>query len=143
MKTVTGAQAYASSPALIAVCEALLRYPGKPCGVISFGKGRIEKEPPSTTRERGWDTTASAGKLLRVAADGSAASVNQIATVLHRFGSGPLAGYVRIEPALGSGHENAYDTSTRNIEALEAASRAFILDKYTTLDRTADFLAQP
>lgn len=141
--TVTGPQLYAANPALLAAAESLLRYPGRSCVVISFGAGYVEPERASAPRELGWDRTASPAALVRMAGEGSDVIENQIASTFHRFGSGPLAGYVRLEPILPAAAADPYGTSPANLERVQAAARKLIQEKYNALDRTADFLSQP
>ncbi|MDX2081492.1 MAG: patatin-like phospholipase family protein [Terrimicrobiaceae bacterium] len=141
--TVTGPQLYAANPVLLAAAESLLRHPGRACVVISFGAGVVEAPPASELRELGWDRTADPAALVRMAGEASDVIENQIASTFHRFGSGPLAGYVRLEAILPAGAADPYDTSAANLERLQAASRKLILEKYNALDRTADFLAEP
>lgn len=135
--TFVGAGLFAFDPALIAVNEALLRFPGRQCVVISLGVRATA--PPAT----GWSAVASPQGLARLAAEGSSATVAQTAGALHRFGSGALAGYVRFEAVLPAGLNDPYDASRVQVEALLAAGRKHIEERAAALDRTASFLATP
>lgn len=137
--TFVGADLFAFDPALVALNEALLRFPGRQCVVISLG---VRTAAPAKSAT-GWATLASPQGLTRLAAEGSAATVAQTASALHRSGSGPLAGYVRLETILPAGIDDPYDASAATVEALLAAGRKLLEERGTALDRTASFLATP
>lgn len=137
--TFTGAYAYASCPALLAVAEALLRHPDRPAAVISMGGGVRERD--TAFRPMLSDGPGSRAGLVVAAAAGSASSVCQTATVMQRFGSGPVGGFVRIEPVLPPGLRDPYDASPENIARLREIGSKLVAERAAVLERTAAFLA--
>ena len=137
-ETLIGAEIYANNPTLLALSEALIRYPGKQCVVISFGAGVSPTVPePAAT---GWRKSGNPEELLRFAAEASQFSVSQITSALHRFGSGPVAAYIRLDVPLPATVLPADDDSEKNVRDLNAIAEKLTADKAATLDRTADFL---
>lgn len=137
-ETIIGAEIYANNPALLAVSEALMRFPGKQCVLISLGAG----VPPSVSEDpaRGWKKTGSAEDIVRFSADASQFATAQIAASFHRFGSGPLAAYIRLDIPLLPSTLPADDASDKNVQELDALAGKLMSEKSSTLDRTADFL---
>lgn len=135
-QTLVGGEFYANSPVLLAVSEALLRFPGKQCVVISLGCGVA----PSGAGLTGWKQSGSPEEIVRFAADASQFANAQIASAVHRFGSGPVAAYIRIDPQLPPNIPPADDPSVENVKAITTAAEKVITEKTATLDRTADFL---
>ncbi|MBE2205118.1 MAG: patatin-like phospholipase family protein [Chthoniobacterales bacterium] len=133
-----GAEVYANNPAVLALSEALLRYPGRQCVLISLGAGIPASG--STSATSGWRQTGNAAEILQVAAEASMLTTTQIASSLHRFGSGPVAAYIRLDIPLPADAPSADDGSHKNAEVLDALGIKLTSDKAATLDRTADFL---
>lgn len=137
-ETLVGAEIYANNPSLLALSEALLRYPGKQCVLISIGAGVMPSVPEPATP--GWRRAGSAEEIVRLAAESSQFSTAQTAGALHRFGSGPVAAYIRLDIPLPTNVLPADDGSERNARELTTLAEKLVSDKSGTLDRTADFL---
>lgn len=137
-ETLIGAEIYASNPTLIAMGEALLRYPGKQCVMISLGAGVAATVPEDVAT--GWKKSGDAEEIVRFAAEASQFTTSQITSALHRFGSGPVAAYIRLDPPLPAGALPADDCTEKNVQALTALGGKLTTEKAATLDRTADFL---
>jgi len=137
-ETLIGADVYANNPALLALGEALLRYPGKQCVLISMGAGVSPSVPEEVVS--GWRKSGNSEEIVRVAADASQFTTTQIVSALHRFGSGPVAAYIRLDIPLPADALPADDGSQKNADALNALGIKLTSDKSATLDRTADFL---
>lgn len=137
-ETIIGAEIYAGSPALLALSEVLLRFPGKQCVLISLGSGVASSA--SSGNATGWNRTSDAEEIMRIAADASRFTTSQIASSLHRFGSGPVAAYIRLDMPLPESALPADDTSEKNIRELTLLAGKLTSEKSATLDRTADFL---
>lgn len=137
-ETLIGAEIYANNPALLALGEALLRYPGKQCVLISLGAGVAGTVPEDAAA--GWKKSGEAEEIVRFAADASQFNTSQITSALHRFGSGPVAAYIRLDIPLPAGTLPADETSEKNLQALSALGAKLTTEKSATLDRTADFL---
>jgi hypothetical protein len=137
-ETLVGAGLYASNPSLLALSEALLRYPGKQCVVISLGAG----VPPAATdaAAAGWRKTGDPEEIVRFAAEASQLATAQITSALHRFGTGPLAAYIRLDIPLPTNALPADDGSDRNVRELTTLGEKLTAEKSATLNRTADFL---
>jgi hypothetical protein len=60
--------------------------------------------------------------------------------VLHRFGSGPVAAYIRLDIPLPENILPADDGSEKNAQDLTALGGKLTAEKSATLGRTADFL---
>ena len=137
-ETLVGAGIYASNPSLLALSEALLRYPGKQCVVISLGAG----VPPAATdaAAAGWRKTGDPEEIVRFAAEASQLATAQITSALHRFGTGPLAAYIRLDIPLPTNALPADDGSDRNVRELTTLGEKLTAEKSATLNRTADFL---
>jgi len=137
-EALVGAGLYASNPSLLALSEALLRYPGKQCVVISLGAG----SPPAATdaAAAGWRKTGDSEEIVRFAAEASQIATAQITSTLHRFGTGPLAAYIRLDIPLPTNALPADDGSDRNVRELTALGEKLTAEKSATLNRTADFL---
>ena len=138
-ETLVGASLYASNPSLLALSEALLRYPGKQCVLISLGTG-IPPAVPEAAAAAGWRKTGDHEEIVRFAAEASQASIAQIASGLHRFGTGPVAAYIRLDIPLPKNALPADDSSDRNVRELTALAEKLTAEKSATLNRTADFL---
>lgn len=136
--TFISAQAYAANPTLIAVGEALLRFPGRQCVVISLGAGVPQEDASSP--HNAWTLTA-AEHLIDAAATGNAVTTSQITSLLHRFGSGPVAAYIRLDPVIPVTSSQPDDFSKTNIDELNKAGEKLTAEKAATLERTAAFLA--
>ena len=138
-ETLVGAGVYANNPSLLALSEALLRYPGKQCVLISLGAG-VSPTVPEEAASSGWRKSGNAEEILRVAAEASQFTSAQITSTLHRFGSGPVAAYIRLDIPLPANTLPAEDGSEKNVRELTALAEKLISQKSATLDRTADFL---
>ena len=140
-ETLVGAGLYASNPALLALSEALLRYPGKQCVLISLGAGGPPAVPSVTeVAAAGWRKTGDPEEIVRSAAEASQLATAQIASALHRFGTGPVAAYIRLDIPLPTNALPADDGSDRNARELMALAEKLTTEKSATLNRTADFL---
>jgi len=139
--TFTSAQTYAGNPTLIAIGEALLRFPQRQCVVISLGGGTVSTDVPAVAG--GWDSVASPDQLVGSAIDGSAVTTSHTSSLIHRFGSGPVAAYIRLDPTVPPASADPHNFSKANIAELEKAGARLTTEKTSTLDRTADFLASP
>ncbi|MEI8311454.1 MAG: patatin-like phospholipase family protein, partial [Verrucomicrobiota bacterium] len=137
-ETLVGAEIYANNPSLLALSEALLRYPGKQCVLISMGAGVSPSIPEDAAP--GWRRAGNAEEIVRFAAEASQFSTAQITSALHRFGSGPVAAYIRLDIPLPTNALPADDGSERNARELATLAEKLVTDKSATLDRTADFL---
>ena len=137
-KVFTDASFYAANPTLLALGEALLRYPGKSCVIISLGAG-VPPEPTGKIKH-GWDSSGSAPAIVKSAREASAGTVSQLASSLLRFGSGPVAAYVRLEANLPETIPPG-DTSQKSFSVLMEAGTKLVGEKSAVLDRTADFLS--
>ena len=137
-ETLVGAEIYANNPTLLALGEALLRYPGKQCVLISLGAGVSAAVPEDAAS--GWKKSGDAEEIVRFAAEASQFTTSQITSALHRFGSGPVAAYIRLDIPLPAGTLPADDISEKNVQALTALAGKLTSEKAATLDRTADFL---
>jgi hypothetical protein len=139
--TFTGAQLYAGNPTILALGEALLRFPKRQCVVISLGGGTVPTDVP--VKPGGWDAIASPDQMVGAAIDGSAVTISHASSLLHRFGSGPVAAYIRLDPTLPASAADPGNFSRANVQELEKAGARLTTEKTATLDRTADFLAAP
>ena len=140
-ETLVGAGLYASNPALLALSEALLRYPGKQCVLISLGAGGPPAVPSVTeVAAAGWRKTGDPEDIVRSAAEASQLATAQIASALHRFGTGPVAAYIRLDIPLPTNALPADDGSDRNARELMALAEKLTTEKSATLNRPADFL---
>ena len=137
-ETLVGAGVYANNPSLLALSEALLRYPGKQCVLISLGAGVSPTVPDDAAP--GWRKSGNAEEILSVAAEASQFTAAQISSTLHRFGSGPVAAYIRLDIPLPANALPADDSSEKNVRELTALAEKLTSQKSATLDRTADFL---
>lgn len=137
--TFTSASVFAGNPTLLAVGEALLRFPQKQCVVISLGGGALTRETPWPSR--GWDTEAAPTPLMATAATGSTILTAQATALFHRFGSGPVAAYIRLDPTLPASAADPYDFSASNIEEIRKAGVQLTTEKAATIGRTAEFLS--
>ncbi|MCX6971194.1 MAG: patatin-like phospholipase family protein [Verrucomicrobia bacterium] len=137
-ETLIGAEIYANNPTLIAMGEALLRYPGKQCVMISLGAGVSATVPEDVAT--GWKKSGDAEEIVRFATEASQFTTSQITSALHRFGSGPVAAYIRLDPPLPADSLLADDCTEKNVQALTALGGKLTTEKAATLDRTADFL---
>jgi len=137
-ETLIGAEIYANNPALLALSEALMRFPGKQCVLISLGSG--VGAAVSGEAARGWKQSGDAEEIMRFAAEASQFTISQITSSLHRFGSGPVAAYIRLDIPLPPTALPADDASPKNVEDLTALAGKLTTEKAATLDRTADFL---
>ena len=137
-ETLVGAGVYANNPSLLALSEALLRYPGKQCVVISLGAGVSPTVPEDAAS--GWRKSGDAEEIMRFAVEASQFTTAQITSALHRFGSGPVAAYIRLDIPLPANALPADDGSERNAIELIALAEKLTAQKSATLDRTADFL---
>lgn len=133
-----GADVYANNPTLLALSEALLRYPGKQCVLISLGAG--VSASGSGEMPPGWLQSGNPREIVRIAAEASQFVTTQIVSALHRFGSGPVAAYIRLDIPLPADALPADDCSKKNVEALDAWGLKLTSEKSATLDGTADFL---
>lgn len=138
-ETLIGAGLYANNPALLALNEALQRYPGKQCVIISLGAGIVSTVTGEAAS--GWKKSGDAEQIVRTAAGASQFATAQITSSLYRFGSGPVAAYIRMDPLLPPSSLPADDTSEKAIRDLTEIAAKLTSDKSATLDRTADFLA--
>jgi|GEM_PF-2864607 len=137
-ETLVGAGAYANNPSLLALSEALLRYPGKQCVLISLGAGVSPTVPEDAAS--GWRKSGDAEEIMRIAAEASQFTNAQISSSLLRFGSGPVAAYIRLDIPLPANALPADDGSEQNAKDLAALAEKLTSQKSATLDRTADFL---
>lgn len=137
-ETLVGAGVYANNPSLLALSEALLRYPGKQCVLISLGAGVSPTVPEDAAS--GWRKSGDADEIMRFATEASQFTTAQITSALHRFGSGPVAAYIRLDIPLPATALPADDGSENNAKELTALAEKLISQKTATLDRTADFL---
>jgi len=137
-ETLVGAGIYANNPSLLALSEALLRFPGKQCVLISLGAGVAPPVPEDPIA--GWSRSGSAEEIVRFASEASQSTTTQITSALHRFGSGPVAAYIRLDIPLPTNALPADDGSERNARELATLAEKLVSDKSATLDRTADFL---
>ena len=137
-ETLVGGEVYANNPSLLALSEALLRYPGKQCVLISFGAG--VSPPARETAASGWRKSGDPEEIARVAAGASQFTTAQVASALHRFGSGPVAAYIRLDIPLPANTLPADDGSDKNARELLSLAEKLLSDKSATLNRTADFL---
>lgn len=137
-ETVIGAEIYANNPALLALSEALMRFPGKQCVLISIGAGISPSIPDETSK--GWKKAGSAEQIVHFSSEASQFSTSQITASLHRFGSGPVAAYIRLDVQLPPNALPADDTSDKNVQELNTLAVKLTSEKSATLDRTADFL---
>ncbi len=137
-ETLIGAEIYANNPALLAMSESLMRFPGKQCVIISLGAGVSPAVPADASK--GWKKIGDAEEILRIAAEASQFTNSQITSSLHRFGSGPVAAYIRLDIPLPQTALPADDPSKKNVEELTALAGKLTSEKSATLDRTADFL---
>ncbi|TSA33395.1 MAG: hypothetical protein D4R65_07820 [Verrucomicrobiaceae bacterium] len=136
---MTGAETYASNPSLLALGEALLRFPGQRCVIISLGSG-VGAPPPAPDPRTGWSKFGAPEEIVQAASSASQLVTAQILSTIHRFGAGPVAAYVRLDSPLPADALPEDDFSGKNISALKALGKKLITDKTATLDRTADFL---
>ena len=137
--TFTSASVFAANPTLVAVGEALLRFPQKQCVVISLGGGALTKETPWPAR--GWDSEAGPSSLVATATTGSTILTAQATALFHRFGSGPVAAYIRLDPTLPASASDPYDFSAGNIAEIQKAGVQLTTEKAATIGRTAEFLS--
>lgn len=137
-ETLIGGEIYANNPSLLALSEALLRYPGKQCVVISLGAGVTSAIPDHAGF--GWRKSGSPAEILSFAAEGSQLTTAQIISSMHRFGSGPVAAYIRLDIPLPPHALPSDDGSEMNAKQLISLAEKLTVDKSATLDRTADFL---
>ncbi len=137
-ETLVGAGVYANNPTLLALSEAQLRYPGKRCVLISLGAGVSPTVPEDATA--GWRKSGDAEEIMRFAAEASQFMNAQISSSLLRFGSGPVAAYIRLDIPLPADALPADDGSEQNAKELAALAEKLTSQKAATLDRTADFL---
>ena len=137
-ETLVGAEVFANNPSLLALSEALLRYPGKQCVVISLGAG-VSPEVPQDASS-GWRKSGNPAEIMRFATEASQFTTAQITSSLHRFGSGPVAAYIRLDIPLPTTVLPADDGSEKNAKELIALAEKLTAEKSATLDRTADFL---
>lgn len=137
-ETLVGGGIYANNPTLLALSEALLRYPGKQCVLISLGAGVSPTVPEDAAS--GWRKSGEAEEIMRFAAEASQFTTSQITSSLHRFGSGPVAAYIRLDIPLPENTLPADDGSEKNAQDLTALGGKLTAEKSATLDRTADFL---
>jgi predicted acylesterase/phospholipase RssA len=136
-ETFVGGEIYANNPTLLAISEALLRYPGKPTVVISLGAGISPADSGAGSAD--WKKTGEAEQIVRFAAETSRFTTTQTTAALHRFGSGPVAAYIRLDTPLPA--SAATDTGSKNqVDELNALAEKLTQEKEATLNRTADFL---
>lgn len=133
-----GAEIYANNPSLLALNEALLRFPGKQCVLISLGAGMESVAPEKNAV--GWNVAGSPEEIVRFAAEASQLTNAQIVSSFHRFGSGPVAASIRLDPPLPADVLPQEDCSEKNVKDLTALATKLTSEKSATLDRTADFL---
>ncbi len=133
-----GAEIYANNPSLLALNEALLRFPGKQCVLISLGAGMESVAPEKNVV--GWNVAGSPEEIVRFAAEASQLTNAQIVSSFHRFGSGPVAASIRLDPPLPADVLPQEDCSEKNVKDLTALATKLTSEKSATLDRTADFL---
>lgn len=136
---MTGAEIYASNPSLLALGEALLRFPGQQCVIISLGSG-VEAPLPAPDPRTGWSKFGAPDEIVQAASCASQLLTAQVLSTIHRFGAGPVAAYVRLDSPLPADTLPEDDVSGKNISGLNALGKKLIVDKTGTLDRTADFL---
>ena len=137
-ETLVGATVYANNPSLLALGEAMLRHPGKQCVLISMGAGMSPSVPEASAS--GWRKYGDAEEIMRFAAEASQFTTAQVTSSLHRFGSGPVAAYIRLDISLPANALPADDGSEKNARELTALAEKLTSEKSATLDRTADFL---
>ena len=137
-ETLVGSGVYANNPSLLALSEAMLRYPGKQCVLISLGAGVSPTVSEDATA--GWRKSGNAEEIMRFAAEASQFMNAQISSSLLRFGSGPVAAYIRLDIPLPANALPADDGSEKNAKELTALAEKLTSQKAATLDRTADFL---
>lgn len=136
---MTGAESYAANPSLLVLGEALLRFPGQQCVIISLGSG-VEPLPPAADPRTGWSKFGSPDEIVQAASCSSQLVTAQVLSTIHRFGNGPVAAYVRLDTPLPADVLPENDLSPKNISGLNALGKKLVTDKTATLDRTADFL---